>query len=189
MMRCTIESKFKRKNKKKLWQIYLECFKNNPTACAQNQQCYNRKSFYRALKDKDYYKFILRQQKTGEIIGCGLLTDNLKKAKVAYINPEKFHGIFLESGKDKIIYFTFIGISPSRKQPAAFLILMSSIVKFAFNNHALAAFDFSREKNGSLQKMIAAVAQKLIKQKEISSSGVEYKVVDIQEFGVMKLTP
>lgn len=168
-----------------LWELYREAFSGSKEACAQNQCCYTRGLLRKALKDGDYWKFILRTD--SELAGFILITNNLEKARIAYINPERFEKMFPDfAAKSKIYYVTFFGIAPKFQQTEAFSILCSALLEFIFSKiGGMVAFDFSYETKAKyLPAMSKKVAEKLLADHSIPLP-INYKVVGTQEFGAL----
>ena len=92
-----------------LWNLYDESL--HIEDAIQDQSCYTRETFISALKDADYSKLlmVIDEEPTGLLMG----TNNLEKAKVAYINPDFIRSHFskeVEAGR--FWYTTCLFISP-----------------------------------------------------------------------------
>lgn len=170
------------KDRKGMWEIYQEDLKD-PSLCVQEQRCYSEKTFSEALLDEEYHKFILKEKE--KVIGFGLMTDNLEKARITYMHPSRFEKMYPEY-KGRIYYFTFLGIkSEHQKKARNFFKLVAPMVEFVDQKDGIAAFDFAREKNAGLPEMIMGVAKILKKGGKIKNKKIEYSTVGVQEYGAM----
>jgi hypothetical protein len=171
------------KDKEAIWKLYQEAFKDT-TACAQEQRCYSKDTLLKALLDEEYHKFILK--KGEKIIGLGLMTSNLEKARITYMNPKRLEEMYPEY-KDRIYYFTFLGISVEHQKKARnFFKLVAPMVRYIDQVDGIAAFDFAREKNAELPEMIIKVAMILKKKGEIKNKKIKYSTVGVQEYGAIE---
>ena len=85
-----------------LWEIYNEVMDIDTI---QDQRCYSQQTFMEALLDPDYLKVVLILGRSPA--GLGLGTNNLEKARIAYINPDFLKRRYPEyARKDKIFYLT-----------------------------------------------------------------------------------
>lgn len=173
-----IEDKIQRKS---LWQFYIKYFQN-PAQYAEIQDVYDEESFYMALLDQDYFKFLLRYDK--EYVGLCLITTNLDKAKIAYVNPQRLESLYPKY-KDRIFYVTFIGVIPSYQKTRAFYLLVSEIIKFIDKSEGICGFDFAREGDIHLSSMILRTIKIMRSRGEIKKDAV-YESIGIQEYGVVK---
>ncbi len=167
--------------RKALWRIYTQSFKDD-AAYAQNQRCYNEKTFSDVFMDEDYYKILLTHN--NETVGLCLLTKNLEKAKVAYVNPARLEKLY-PAYKCRIFYATFIGILPFHRKRQAFSLLVSTIIAFIDKADGICAFDFASEMNADLPNMILRAIEIMKRQRRIKRAAI-YETVGIQEYGVIR---
>jgi len=172
-----------------LWELYKTTFIGLEKLCAQNQCCYTESVFRDALNDKDIWKFILYYKTPTETkpVALMLATNNLEKARVAYINPEKLKAEFPQAAiENKIYYFTYLGILSEFQQSQAFSRLCSQGMVFIFNTlGGIAAFDFSHESRAKdLPKMFQRLSEKMVRDK-LMPYPIKYICIGKQEFGVL----
>lgn len=92
-----------------LWQLYDESL--HMEEAVQEQSCYDRASFDDALVSSDYNKTILTVN--GEPVGLLMGTNNMEKAKAAYINPAFLRKRFPREIEDgRFWYITCLFVSP-----------------------------------------------------------------------------
>lgn len=167
------------------WEEYLKSFADCDDFCAQDQICYDFDSFNQAMRDPDYYKYILF---AGEkIIGLCLLTNNLVKARIAYCNDRYLRKRFPKyTAEGRLYYVTALCISPKAQSQGYGFKLMSSIIKFFKKNQAAVAFDYSQNKNEGLADMVAWVAEDKHRSpsKIITLDRQCYVTVYIDDFGM-----
>ncbi len=95
--------------RKTLWDLYQESL--HITDAIQDQCCYTEETFYQALVDEDYNKVLMvtNDQPVALLLG----TNNLEKAKVAYINPDFIRSKFpQEVAEGRFWYITCLFVSP-----------------------------------------------------------------------------
>ncbi|MBU0574172.1 MAG: hypothetical protein KKH83_06835 [Candidatus Margulisbacteria bacterium] len=142
-----------------LWKIYEQTFNDIP-GCAQQQMCYDERSFKCSLFDPEYIKFVIKSGNTP--IGLSLATNNLAKARVSYMNPQFFENkypIFYK--KQKIYYVTALCISPEHQNLKYIKALLHAMTCFIIENDSMVSFDFSENKNSLLPKIIKMIGENL----------------------------
>jgi len=166
-----------------LWEIYRQSFQGKELECAQNQKCYDEQSFKAALADPDYYKYYLVHD--DEVVAYMLATNNLQKASITYMNPERYLMLFPEYAPDRIYYCTSLAVKPGKRNSRFFYELMS-----AYLEHILArlegmhAFDFSHETIPNLPSVLEKIGAKLVETGKIPTR-FTYQKVGAQEFGAL----
>lgn len=95
--------------KEKLWKLYEESFRLDDAV--QQQSCYTKETLYETLNDEEYIKIVLVID--GEPLGLQLVTNNIYKAAIAYINPSFFMKRYpQEISEGRFWYNTCIFVSP-----------------------------------------------------------------------------
>ena len=103
-----------------LWELYDESLRVEEAI--QEQACYTHETFSSALRDPEYYKSVLVIDNAP--LGLLVLTNNLEKAKVAYINPDFIGKRFQKEVEEgRFGYITCLFIS-SRVRNLGFVNLM-----------------------------------------------------------------
>lgn len=173
-----------------LWEIYRRSFAGSEKICAQNQCCYTEETFKAALTDSDYWKFYLLLD--SEVIAYMLSTNNLQKASITYMNPEKYLADFPDYAPNKIYYCTSLAVRQEyRRNPSVFYQIMSGYLRHIFCTlKGMHAFDFSHETIPNLPAVLEKMGRKL------TAGGLlpafSYRKVGAQEFGTLvpkKSTP
>lgn len=164
-----------------LWQIYDKSFAGKELECAQNQKCYDERTFKAALTDPEYIKYYL--EINGRVAAYMLSTNNLEKARVTYMNPERYLIMFPRYAPDRINYCTSLAVLAEYKESKAFYEIMSEFLNHIFNTlDGMLAFDFAHETMQKLPKIL-----ELIWRKDKRAGTLEYTKVGAQEFGGMVL--
>ncbi len=92
-----------------LWRCYDESM--HSTEAIQEQSCYDRESFMEAMSDHGYGKVVLTVD--GEPVGLLMGTNDLERARAAYINPSFIEKRFArEVAEGRFWYMTCWYISP-----------------------------------------------------------------------------
>lgn len=138
--------------------VYNESFASSDNECGQDQICYDDKSLTEALLDPEYIKILLYAGDS--VIGLSLLTNNLRKARIAYCNDRFLAKRFPHYVREgKLYYVTCICILPEMQKQGMGLELLKSIIQFIHRNHAMVAYDFSENKNPNLTSLIQYVGK------------------------------
>jgi len=125
-----------------LYEIYLKAFERSKTRSVQAQICYDFKSFADALTDSDYIKYLLYEG--AELIGLSLATKEIEKCSVAYAQPGYFRNRHPGYTRNNLLwYVTAIVVLPEKQAQKAGLFLLQTMVKHAYQNNAIIAFDFA----------------------------------------------
>ncbi len=176
----TITNRIEDENiREQLWKIYENSFAGKEVECVQNQKCYDSNSFLSALLDPDYLKYYLEAD--GKIVAYMLSTNNLQKASITYMNPERYHMLFPDYSPDRINYCTSLAVLAEYKESKAFYEIMSKFLNHIFNTlDGMLAFDFAHETMKSLPRVL-----QLIWKRSGHSKKLVYKEVGTQEFGAL----
>lgn len=162
-----------------IWSIYQQSFYGSEMRCAQNQKCYNEQTFKDALTDPDYFKYYLEID--GCVIAYMLSTNNLEKARITYMNPERYFMLFPEYAPDRINYCTSLAVLAKYKESKVFYEIMSEFLNNIFNTlDGMLAFDFAHETMAKLPKIL-----QLIWKKNKQAKNLEYTKIGAQEFGAL----
>jgi len=151
---------------KKLWKVYLDSFADSDDYCAQDQLCYDEITLNEAMKDNDYWKFILLVE--GEPIGFCLLTNNMRKARIAYCNDRFFTKKFPKFiSEGRFYYVTAICVLPEMQKRGVGIKLLEEVCKFIYENKAMVSYDYSETKNPWLTQIIQRCGRKFAPNSEI----------------------
>lgn len=164
-----------------IWELYKKSFLGTEIICAQNQKCYDEQTFKEALMDPDYFKYYLEIE--GAVAAYMLATNNLQKASITYMNPERYCDLFKEYAPDRIYYFTSLAV----REKVSFRYLFKLITEGLLHIDGLKgiwAFDFSHETVNNLGSGLIAIAAKLNDQGKFPYK-LRYVKAGIQEFGAM----
>ena len=141
-------------------EIYMVSFESSDNDCAQDQKCYDETSLLEALLDPEYIKFVLFFE--NEAIGFFLLTNNLKKARIAYCNDRflgKKYPRYVSEGR--LYYVTAISIQPEMQAKGLGIELLKSVCNFINDNKAMVAFDYSENAHPNLAGWVQFVGKKM----------------------------
>ncbi len=126
-----------------LWERYLESFGAMDTY--QEQRCYDRRSFVDALRDPGYMKFVVCAG--DEPRGMAMATNDMEKAKVAYINREYLYRRYpREVEEGRFFYVTSIFITADRQGMGYVKSLLKAMLSFMQAGGRVAGFDFCESK-------------------------------------------
>lgn len=165
--------------REQIWKIYTQSFAGKEIECVQNQKCYDERTFTAALADPEYTKYYLTIG--GRIVAYMLSTNNLQKARVTYMNPERYHALFPGYAPGRIHYCTSLAVLPEYKESKAFYEIMSCFLNHIFNTmDGMLAFDFAHETMMKLPDIL-----QLIWKKNRHSKNLGYVKVGAQEFGAL----
>ncbi len=129
--------------KEKLWKLYEESFQFDDVV--QQQICYTKETFYDALSDRDYLKILLVID--GEPLGMQLVTNNIDKAAVAYINPDFFRKRYpQEISEGRLWYATCVFVSPKVRNMGFITMMIEVSMIEGKDKGYMLAFDTSDSK-------------------------------------------
>ncbi|MDE2001166.1 MAG: hypothetical protein KGI60_01200 [Patescibacteria group bacterium] len=166
-----------------LWKIYEQSFAGKEVECAQNQKCYDRDGFLAALTDRDYVKYYLVSD--GLVAAYMLSTNNLAKASVTYMNPERYAGLFPDFAPDRIYYCTSLAVAPGMRSQRHFYNLMSCYLENVLvMRKGMHAFDFSHETIPNLPAVLIKIGKRLADEGKLRAPFI-YAKVGAQEFGAL----
>lgn len=168
-----------------LWAVYATAFANAETECIQQQLCYTQESFDEALRDPAYRKFVVTDGT--DVVGFILCTNDLEKARVAYVNPVRLQTQFPEYA-GRIWYFTAFAIRPDLQGRRYAPPLMAAATAFMDAERALVAFDFSTEKNAKLPDLLTWGMQSAQTKLGLRTKKSTYMPLGGQMYGVIKMT-
>jgi GNAT superfamily N-acetyltransferase len=139
-----------------LWGVYANSFADTVDFCAQLQLCYDEQTLIEAMKDKDYWKFILLVDNVPA--GFCLLTNNIRKARIAYIDDRYYCKKFPNyTAQGRVYYVTAICVLPEMQKKGFGLRMLESVIAFIDENESMVAYDYSEAKNGTLTRLIQYV--------------------------------
>ncbi|MBI4992257.1 MAG: hypothetical protein HZB99_03495 [Candidatus Harrisonbacteria bacterium] len=171
--------------RKKLWDLYNAVFAGQEKISVQNQKCYTEETFQAALLDEEYIKFYLILD--DEVVAYMLATNNLQKAAVTYMNPERYRELFPEyAAANKIYYFTSLGVHPEQQKQKLFYQIISAGFRRIAELRGMYAFDFSQESVANLAGMFIRIAHRLHQEGLLPE--MKYVKVGAQEFGAIAPT-
>lgn len=128
-----------------LLRVYRESFAEARATCAQNQMCYTPSQFLKALKDVNYLKVIMVID--GDPIGFALLTNSMTRAKITYMNPQRFANLYPEAVKqNRLWYCTALAILPDWRGQGMSYPMFLSVAKHLREQDAILAFDYAEDK-------------------------------------------
>ena len=177
-----LKASFTRSEKEWLWAIYKRAFSADPSETAQEQLCYTRSTFFRSLLDRDYRKFVC-VDRTGTIRAFAFLTNNLKKARVAYMRPERFV-LMAPNFRGRIFYMTTICVDPEVNGRGYAVEILADVLMFLDRRNAIGAFDYASEKIQSWQPLLDRIVSRLRAKGQITREAWQYRIVGRQEYAI-----
>ena len=168
-----------------VWEAYVESFGDAGLKCIQEQLCYSRETFDEALLDPDYLKFVVA---IGDrAVGVLLTTNNLEKARIAYVNPRRLLADYPEYA-GRIYYFTCIAVRPDAQGQRFAAMLVDAVAQVMDREDALSAFDYSTEKNPFLPELIVRATEAAQRRRGLRTQSAKFTPLGGQQYGVVKLS-
>lgn len=164
-----------------MWDLYKNAFSRNPESAAQDQCCYNKRAFFKALEDPDYHKILARVD--GVVQGFALLTNNLQKARITYMRPERFEQMFPHM-RGKIFYVTAICVAAGQSRKGLAVEILTKLVEHFENLGGAGAFDYAKEVIPTWQPLLERIRDRLIAQGKLKRKTLTYTVVGCQEYSI-----
>lgn len=166
-----------------LWRIYLESFEKAGLEAAQLQACYDETAFFAALDDGEYAKVVVMEN--GEPVALALLTNNLDKAAITYVNPQRLRAEHPEAAAEgRIWYCTAMVVRPIAQGIGHAGAIIREVAGLLKKHRAVVAFDHS-ECNASLSVMIARVFGKIMREEAAQAENPPHKVLGGQTYVTM----
>lgn len=172
----------------KLWRIYALAFGKASEEAVQDQMCYTEATLAQALADPDYAKFVV--ERDGEPIGFGLVTNDMDKARVAYVNPGYLKAKLPEEyAARRLHYFTAIAVLPELQgQKAFFASMASEMTAYIDGVDGIVLFDFSMETTSALPMLLERAIRAAQKERSLKTDGTEYRELGGQRYGMIRFT-
>ncbi len=173
----------------RLWHVYRESFRKAAVASVQDQMCYTEASLAAALADEDYMKFVAYDGE--EAVGLGLVTDDMEKASVTYVNPRFLAAAFPEEYAAKsLYYFTAIAVLPEHQGGGLFMGMMAAeMTAYIDARGGTVLFDHSLETSPKLPQALERAIQAAQASRPMRTSGTTFTPLGGQQYGVIRFTP
>lgn len=168
-----------------LWRVYLDAFATAEEVCIQEQLCYSEETFMAAMLDPAYLKFVVYED--DDPVGLLLCTNDLEKARVAYVNPRRLLRDYPDR-EGRIYYYTAIAVRPGSQGRRCAGALIEAVGKHMDDVDGLSAFDFSNEKNGALPDLILHYVREAQRTAGWRTKNAELDVLGGQTYVVIKLS-
>ena len=171
-----------------LWQIYRRAFEKAATESVQDQMCYGEATLAAALADPDYAVFVTYRGE--EPIGFGLVTNDMEKARIAYVNPGFLRAKFpVEYAARSLYYFTAIAVLPELQGVGSFLMSMAAeMTEHIDRLGGTVVFDYSLETSPKLPSMLQRAIRLTQEQRALSTLGTDFQELGGQRYGVIRFT-
>lgn len=172
----------------RLWHVYKEAFNKAAVESVQDQMCYTESTLAAALADEAYAKFVVYRD--DEAIGFGLVTNDLEKARVAYVNPGYLAAKFpREYAEKSLYYFTAIAVLPELQGTGSFLLSMATEMTIYIDRAAgTVVFDYSLETSPKLPMMLQRAIQAAQELHQLGTKGTSFQELGGQRYGVIRFT-
>ncbi len=173
----------------RLWHIYTEAFGKASTESVQDQMCYTQATLAAALADEGYAKFVVYRDE--EAIGFGLVTDDMAKASVTYVNPGYLAAKFPdEYAAKRLHYFTAIAVLPELQGSGSFFMSMAAeMTAYIDTRGGVVLFDHSMETSPKLPAMLQRAIQAAQELRDLGTRGTVYQELGGQRYGIIRFTP
>lgn len=173
----------------RLWHIYKEAFSKAAVESVQDQMCYTEATLAEALADESYAKFVVYRGE--EAIGFGLVTNDMEKARVAYVNPGYLAAKFPEEyAAKRLYYFTAIAVLPELQGSGSFLLSMATeMTVYIDQRGGTVVFDYSLETSPKLPMMLQRAIQAAQESRQLGTSGTSFQELGGQRYGLIRFTP
>jgi len=168
-----------------LWEVYSTSFADAGVKCIQEQLCYTKETFDAACQDPGYIKYAVLVD--GVAAGLLMLTNDLEKARVAYVNPRRLLADYPEY-EGRIYYYTIIAVRPDRQGQRVAALMLESVACLMDKEDVLSAFDYSMEKNPHLPDLIVRGAEAAQRRRGLRTSSAAFTPLGGQMYGVVKLS-
>lgn len=174
----------------RLWRVYRESFRKAAVAAVQDQSCYTETTLAEALADEDYAKFVAYDA-AGEAVGLGLVTNDMEKASVTYVNPRFLAATFPEEYAAKsLYYFTAIAVLPEHQGGGLFMGMMAAeMTAYIDARGGTVLFDHSLETSPTLPQMLRKAIRAAQEARGLRTLGTTFAPLGGQQYGVIRFTP
>lgn len=166
-----------------LWKIYNDTFNRLIGKTAQEQKCFNKKTFLKALRNSKYLKFIVYD--FGAPIGFTLITKHLNLARVTYMRPERFEELAGPHRKGKIYYVTCAAVKKEYERQGVSFALFTRAIEYAYNRGGIGAFDYAIESTPQWQQIGEKIINYLSSNNRLNQEGIKYQIVGRQEYAIL----
>lgn len=136
-----------------LWEGYLEAHAVSEEICIQEQRCFTEESFIAAMQDPEYVKFVLFVD--GVPVGMIGGTNNLEKARVAYVNPKRLIAAHPLAAEGKLWYMPLLFVRDAWQGSGATRPMFAAMTRFFLERGAAFASDFAYDKHPDFLDLIA----------------------------------
>lgn len=135
-----------------LWSGFCEAHEDSAELCVQEQRCYVEETFDAALRDPEYVKFVLYE----DAVAIGLIggTNNLEKARVAYVNPQRLIAAFPDAAQGKLWYMPLLFVRQAWQKRNCANLLFEAMTAFFLANGGSFAYDFAYDKHPRFLQML-----------------------------------
>jgi GNAT superfamily N-acetyltransferase len=170
----------------KLWHIYVRAFEKASREAVQDQMCYTEATLTLALTDPEYAKFLIYRDE--EPIGFGLVTNDMDKARIAYVNPGYLKAkLPQEYAERRLYYFTAIAVLPELQGQGSFFASMASeMTAYIDRLGGIVVFDYSMETSPLLPALLQRAIQAAQKQRHLTTDGTSYEELGGQRYGLIR---
>jgi len=172
-----------------MWEIYTSAFTSSASKSAQEQLCYDETRFFEDLVDPDFVKFIARID--GDVGGFVMMTNDLEKARIAYVSPEYFMKQFPKEYADGSIYYcTALAVPPDlQKKHGLFHHLTPLVTKFTDETQSLFVADYSESSIPWLPAALMHDVAKAQKDLCLRTQDADLVELDAQKYFMIRLKP
>jgi len=161
-----------------LWEGYRRSFDGLDTFV--DQMYYDQETFIAALRDPTYLKFVLCEEE--QPLGLALATNDMDRARVAYINQDYLRRHYPEEVEGgRFYYITAIYIDPSCQGLGYAKSLLRAMLSYMKEGRRIAGFDFCEAK-----AYLSDVIENLGRDPEVGIPVISRRV-DAQVYHILQL--
>lgn len=173
--------------RKALWEGFCEAHEDSGELCVQEQRCYTAETFDAAMSDPEYVKFVLYDD--GVAVGLIGGTNNLEKARVAYVNPQRLIACFPDAAQGKLWYMPLLFIRQAWQKRNCANLLFEAMTAFFVANGASFAYDFANDKHPRFLEMLDKTVGPALAKICGDTLGLRHSVLGGQTYCISSFVP
>lgn len=170
-----------------LWDGYCEAHAVSEELCIQEQRCFTEETFAAAMADPEYVKFVLFVD--GAPVGMIGGTNNLEKARVAYVNPKRLVAAHPPAAEGRLWYMPLLFVRDAWQGSGATRPMFAAMTRFFLEQGAAFASDFAFDKHPDFLELIAKTVGPAVADATSGTSVLRHQVLGGQTYVIWMLEP
>ena len=172
---------------RRLWASYLEAHAISEEVCIQEQRCFTEETFAAAMADQEYVKFVLfaDDAPVGMIGG----TNNLEKARVAYVNPKRLVAAHPPAADGKLWYMPLLFVRDAWQRTGATRPMFAAMTRFFLDRGAAFASDYAFDKHPDFLALIDKTVGPAVADATSGTAVLRHQVLGGQTYVLWTLEP